>query len=221
VKLPRTVLTKPNVQVRLSALRASLSYLTFADEQQRTQSLSLLYPMLETLPPLPPAHLPAFLNTLTPLASLHPRLFAPHLPALLAFLPQLLLPLPDAGPTPTVARPFPSPGRAFAFPPVQGAGSVQEEADEEVEEVRRAALEFMVSLSEARPGMVRGVEGWVSVLVRGCLDGMGALRDDELETWLEADVCGDFLGSKRMADDVAARGGPDGRHVPTSIRAGA
>ncbi|KAI0032084.1 ARM repeat-containing protein [Vararia minispora EC-137] len=176
-----------SVAVRLSALRASLSYLTFADEHQRAQSLSLLYPMLETLPPLPPAHLPSFLNTLTPLASLHPRLFAPHLPALLSFLPQLLLPLPDPGPTPTVARPFPSNGRAFSFPPTGESTPAQDDADEEAEEVRRAALEFMVSLSEARPSMVRGVEGWISVLVRGCLDGMGQLRDDELATWLDAD----------------------------------
>jgi importin-5 len=181
----------------LSALRASLSYLTHADDHQRAQSLSLLYPMLETLPPLPPAHLPAFLNTLTPLASLHPRLFAPHLSALLAFLPQLLLPSADPGPTPTVARPFPSAGRAFLFPPPDsagGSGSLSRgESDDDEEEVRRAALEFMVSLSEARPAMVRPVEGWVSIVVRGCLEGMGQLGDDELQIWLDADVGNFFI----------------------------
>ena len=36
--------------------------------------------------------------------------------------------------------------------------------------------------------MVRSVDGWVTALVRGCLDGMSQLRDDELQTWLEADV---------------------------------
>jgi len=71
---------------------------------------------------------------------------------------------------------------------MEGHGSSADDEDEEVAEVRSAALEFMVSLSEARPSMVRGVEGWVSVLVRGCLDGMGQLRDDELEAWLDADV---------------------------------
>ena len=144
--------------------------------------------MLGTLPPLPQAQLPTFINTLTPLASHYPRLFEPHIPALLRFLPTLLLPSADPGPTPTVSRPFPSPGRAFSFPPDGGATSAAEDEDEEGEECRRSALEFMVSLSEARPSMVRSVDGWVTALVRGCLDGMSQLRDDELQTWLEADV---------------------------------
>jgi hypothetical protein len=63
-----------------------------------------------------------------------------------------------------------------------------DELDEEAEEVRKAALEFMISLSEAKPSMVRRVDGWVSAIVRGCLGGMGELRDDELSTWLDADV---------------------------------
>ncbi|VDB95883.1 unnamed protein product [Peniophora sp. CBMAI 1063] len=180
-----------SVAVRLSALRASIAYLNHADEHQRAQSLSLLYPMLGTLPPLPQAQLPTFINTLTPLASHYPRLFEPHIPALLRFLPTLLLPSADPGPTPTVSRPFPSPGRAFSFPPDGGASSAPEDEDEEGEECRRSALEFMVSLSEARPSMVRGVEGWVTALVRGCLDGMSQLRDDELQTWLEADASED------------------------------
>jgi hypothetical protein len=40
--------------------------------------------------------------------------------------------------------------------------------------------------------MVRRVDGWVSAMVRGCLGGMGELRDDELSTWLDADVRGPF-----------------------------
>jgi hypothetical protein len=65
-----------------------------------------------------------------------------------------------------------------------------EEGGAEREEVRRAALEFMVSLSEARPGMVKRAPGWVGAVVRGCLEGMGEFEDDEdsLEIWLEADV---------------------------------
>src|SRR5262245_54873364 len=51
--------------------------------------------MLDTLPRLPHANLPTFLNTLTPLCTSHPTLFAPHLSALLAFLPALILPSPS------------------------------------------------------------------------------------------------------------------------------
>lgn len=61
--------------------------------------------------------------------------------------------------------------------------------DEEKDEVRKAALEFMISLSEAKPSMVKQVDGWTAAVVRGCLEGMGELRDDDLGVWLEADVC--------------------------------
>jgi hypothetical protein len=92
-----------------------------------------------------------------------------------------------------VARPFPG-TQSFTFPPTQNGGPPDdEELDEEAEEVRKAALEFMISLSEAKPAMVRRVDGWVSAIVRGCLGGMGELRDDELSTWLDADVRGSFL----------------------------
>ena len=177
-------------QVRHAALRASVSYLTSSDQHQIAQSLSLMYPMLDTLPSLPHAHLPKFLITLTPLTTSHPQLFQPHLQVLLSFLPALIIPSADSGPTPTVARPFPG-TQSFTFPPTPNGGLPDDdELDEEAEEVRKAALEFMISLSEAKPAMVRRVDGWVSAIVRGCLGGMGELRDDELSTWLDADVRG-------------------------------
>jgi importin-5 len=52
----------------------------------------------------------------------------------------------------------------------------------------KAALEFMITLSEAGSGIVNEVDGWVASIVRGCLEGMGTLRDDDLDEWLEADV---------------------------------
>jgi importin-5 len=60
--------------------------------------------------------------------------------------------------------------------------------DEEKEDMRKAALEFMISLSEAKPVMVRKVDGWTAAIVRGCLEVMGELGDDTLDVWLEADV---------------------------------
>jgi hypothetical protein len=177
--------------VRHAALRASVSYLTSCDQHQVAQSLSLMYPMLDTLPSLSHAHLPRFLITLTPLTSSHPQLFAPHLHVLLSFLPALIIPSADLGPMPTVARPFPG-TQSFTFPPTPNGGPPDDdELDEEAEEVRKAALEFMISLSEAKPAMVRRVDGWVSA-VCGCLGGMGELRDDELSTWLDADICSFF-----------------------------
>jgi hypothetical protein len=41
--------------------------------------------------------------------------------------------------------------------------------------LRLSALEFMISLSEAKPAMVKKVEGWVGVVVRACL---GVNEDD-------------------------------------------
>lgn len=135
------------------------------------------------------------MSTLTPLASSHPNLFAPHLQNLLKFLPGLILPSGDPGPTPTVARPNPGGGSSFVFPPPgaedKGKGvdkDDEHDGDEEEQEVRKAALEFMVSLSEAKPNMVRRVDGWAAAIVRGCLEGMSEIPEDETEIWLEADV---------------------------------
>ncbi|CCM06072.1 uncharacterized protein FIBRA_08319 [Fibroporia radiculosa] len=184
-----------SIDVRLAALRASVVYLSASDVPQQAQSLSLMYPMLNTLPTLPHANLPSFISTLTPLASSNPSLFEPHLPALLAFLPALILPAVDAGPTPTVAHPNPGAGgSSFVFPPPSQNGNGKGKAaaeerpgDDEEEEVRKAALEFMISLSEARPNMVKRVDGWTGVVVRGCLEGMGEIPEDETDIWLEAE----------------------------------
>ncbi|KIJ63543.1 hypothetical protein HYDPIDRAFT_92367 [Hydnomerulius pinastri MD-312] len=181
-----------SVDVRLAALRACVSYLTASDPHQLSQSLSLLYPMLDTLPSLPNVHLKTFLSSLTPLCSSHPTLFAPHLPALLSFLRALIMPTADSGPTPTVAKPFPNTGTSFAFPPGQGQpqndeGDAEADEDDEKEQVRKAALEFMVSLSEAKPSLVKRAEGWTSAIVRACFEGMGELPEDNLDIWLEAD----------------------------------
>ncbi|KZT64897.1 ARM repeat-containing protein [Daedalea quercina L-15889] len=184
-----------SIEVRLAALRASVVYLAACEKAQQAHALALLYPMLNTLPSLPHKHLPAFLATLTPLASSNPPLFGPHLRDLLSFLPPLIVPPVDAGPTPTVARPNPGAGSSFVFPPpgtngsANGKGKAPEErdVDEEEDEVRKAALEFMISLSEARPPMVKRVDGWTAVIVRGCLEGMGEIPEDETDVWLEAD----------------------------------
>ena len=116
-----------------------MAYLSASDPAQLAHTLPLMYPMLNTLPYLPHSHLPTFLSTLTPLASSNPTLFAPHIPALLKFLPTLILPSGDPGPTPTVARPNPSGGSSFIFPPpdekgkgVTSHGSPEDEEEEEV-----------------------------------------------------------------------------------------
>jgi len=84
---------------------------------------------------------------------------------LLGFLPALILPSADPGPMPTVAKPFPTSG-SFTFPSLSGsskpssseAAMEDEEGmamDEEREDVRKAALGFMINLS----GAVRKVDG--------------------------------------------------------------
>ena len=150
-----------------------------------------MYPMLNTLPSITRAQQPPFLAILTELASSNPHLFRPHIPALLTFLPSLLLPVVDAGPTPTVARPNPG---TFSFPPAteseKNENGEERESSEE-DEVRKGALEFMTTLSEAKPSMLKGVEAWVNIVVRGCLEGMGEIPEDDLETWLDADPAED------------------------------
>lgn len=56
------------------------------------------------------------------------------------------------------------------------------------EEVRKSALEFMLSLSKAKPGMMKKVDSWAGAVVRVCMEGMGVITDDELDVWLKADV---------------------------------
>ncbi|KAH7920554.1 ARM repeat-containing protein [Leucogyrophana mollusca] len=184
-----------SIDVRLAALRACVSYLTSSDAHQLSQSLSLMYPMLETLPSLPNAQLKTFITTLIPLASTHPNLFAPHLIALLTYLRTLIMPTADSGPTPTVAKPFPNTQGTFTFPPgpdQRPRDDGQEEIeDEEKDQVRKAALELMVSLGEAKPQMVKRVEGWTAAIVRACLEGMGELPEEGLDEWLEADPADD------------------------------
>ena len=163
-------------------------------------------PMLDTLyvlsdsltrPPLGTSsksnyhHLSTFLSDLTPLCTTHPILFAPHLQNLLSFLPAVVLPSLDCGPTPTVGKPFPNAGHQSSFilpPPTMGV-SGQNDGNEQRSTLRLSALEFMVSLTEARPNMVRKVTGWTEIIVRACLEGMGEFEeDDNLDTWLKEDV---------------------------------
>lgn len=108
------------------------------------------------------------------------------------------MPTADPGPTPTVAKPFPATSTSFAFPPGQTVqqsdeGEAEAVEDDEKQQVRRAALELMVTLSEAKPSMVKRVEGWTPAIVRACLEGMGELPEEGLEAWLEGDVCLYFL----------------------------
>ncbi|TFK97367.1 armadillo-type protein [Pterulicium gracile] len=210
-----------SVDVRHAALRASIAYLTSIDPAQLAQSLSLMHPMLTTLTTTPSTHhLAMFITTLTPLASSHPTCFAPHMSNLMRFLPAIVLPPSDAGPTPTVSNPksfhFPLPsdkargkapeGSVSALEGSQdarssGSGSESKEADD-ADEARKAALELMIGLSEGRPGMVKKTEGWVPLVVRACLEGMGELdvemgggEEESLREWLEADPTSDSQDS--------------------------
>lgn len=70
--------------------------------------------------------------------------------------------------------------------------------DEARDEMRRSALEFLISLSEARPGMVRECHGWVNGVVRCCLEGMSEVRDEGGEAsvrWAECDDVSWFMAS--------------------------
>jgi importin-5 len=113
-----------------------------------------------------------------------PALFQPHFQPLLSFLGPQILPNTDGASTPTESMP------ASMHPSTKSKSSREytDGLDEEKEAAMKAALEFMITLSEAASGMVNEVDGWVAAIARGCLEGMGTLRDDDLDEWLEADV---------------------------------
>jgi hypothetical protein len=67
------------------------------------------------------------------------------------------------------------------------------EEDDQKQTLRLSALEFMLSLSEAKASMIKKVPGWIVIIVRACLEAMGEFEEDEgsgsrLEVWLVDDV---------------------------------
>ncbi len=175
--------------VRLGALNASVAYLdSLGAEEVARVGGALMGAVLGTLERARgEEELRKVIEAIHPLCATHPVLFAPHLPALVRFLQGVVLPPADSGPTPTMKSPF-------VFPPPPGGSGGGDEAGEgeaeERRELRLAALEMMVTLSESKPGMVRNVEGWVALVVRACLEGMGEWEDDVDSTvaWLREDV---------------------------------
>ncbi|KAJ6627915.1 ARM repeat-containing protein [Mycena sp. CBHHK59/15] len=166
---------------------------------------------LTTLTPLCSTHPTLFSPHLQALLSFFPTLILPS--ADCGPTPTVSRPFPtDSGEGNTADR-----QGAFVFPPPQsphtsppppasaGAGGsthststsasfdggVPADRDLDADErqtLRLAALEFMVSLSEARAGMVKRVDGWVGIMVRACLEGMGEFEEgDGLEGWLDED----------------------------------
>jgi importin-5 len=178
------LLTYVKCQVRHSSLRASAALLLSSDEHQLVPSASLLSSMLDTLPSVPQSRFPQFMSSLNRLVMVKPALFQPHFQPLLSFLGPRILPNTDGASTPTESMP------ASTYPSTKSKSSKEctDGLDEEKEGGMKAALEFMITLSEAGSGIVNEVDGWVAAIVRGCLEGMGTLRDDDLDEWLEADV---------------------------------
>ena len=130
--------------------------------------------------------MPKFKSTLSKLAVSKPALFEPHLQSLLDFLGPLILLSTDEGSTPTESKP------AFTFPPPSEVPKSPkddgDELDKEKEAMMKAVLEFMITLSEAKLGIFLSVHEWTAAVVKGCLEGMETLRDNQLEEWLESDV---------------------------------
>jgi importin-5 len=147
--------------------------------------------MLDTLSSVPQSHFSEFISSMYRLAKHKPGLFQPHLQPLLSFLRPRIVPSTYAVSTPTESNPTPSSGQG-AFPhsstECKSLGTDIDGLGEEEEAIMKAALEFMITLSEAGSTMVIEVDGWVAAIVRGCLEGMGTLRNDDLDEWLETDV---------------------------------
>ncbi|KAI0691537.1 hypothetical protein C8Q76DRAFT_862075 [Earliella scabrosa] len=164
--------------VRASRTHRAPSHLDLA---QQAHVLALMHPILNTLPSLLRAQQPPFIFVLTELATSNPHLFRLTFPPFSHSFPHFLVSLLSADST-------------FAFPPVAQSSNGDEcEGTGEEDEVRKAALEFMITLSESEPAMLKGVERWVNIIVRGCLEGMGEIPEDDTKTWLDAHVDLTFL----------------------------
>jgi hypothetical protein len=147
--------------------------------------------MLDTLPSVSTSQFPKFISSLNQLATLKPGLFQPHLQLLLDFLRPRILPRSDEVSTPTKSNAGPLSGQNSFLNSSAERKNTRidvDELEEEHEAIMKATLEFMITLSEAGSAMVNEVDGWVPAIVRGCLEGMGTLRNDDLDEWLEANV---------------------------------
>ncbi|KAK7012698.1 armadillo-type protein [Favolaschia claudopus] len=82
-----------------------------------------------------------------------------------------------------------------------GARAQRDLDADERQTLRLAALEFMVSLSEARASMVKRVDGWVGIMVRACLEGMGEFEEgDGLDGgWADEDPSANSAGEAESA----------------------
>ncbi|KAG8795726.1 hypothetical protein FRC12_010570 [Ceratobasidium sp. 428] len=207
------------IPVRHAALKACAVYLSSNDPALQSQTVGLVFPMLIALNEFPPRDQIKALETLTSLASdfRTATLFRPHIGTLTRCLEPFLNeqspnPTIDASATPTLANPgLPQ----FAWPPTGPSPQNDPDEEESLIDRRFSALEFMVSLTEARPGMFRapiGPEGeggeasggggilggengaqaaWVSTLVRACLKGMGEVIEEGDTTQVEWEECED------------------------------
>ena len=107
------------------------------------------------IPPLPNARYPP-LPTLISIPKIH---INPNTPSPLPLLGSL--------PAPTAGGP-----KSSAVAAAAASGEADEDGmamDQEREAVRKAALEFMISLSEPKSAMVRKIDGWTAAIVRGVL----------------------------------------------------
>ncbi|KAF8333461.1 armadillo-type protein [Cantharellus anzutake] len=156
---------------------------------QLSQFLRTLTPLTTSHPILFREHMSSLLTFLVPLI-----LSPPPLADLSEATPTVGNPEPRSHAftfpsTPTAANPHGSTitNPRFAFPPPSGliansngrhANGIPSAEDEARDSMRRAALELLISLSEARAGMVKTCNGWVNGVVRCCLEGMAEIRDD-------------------------------------------
>ncbi|CAE6486306.1 unnamed protein product [Rhizoctonia solani] len=212
-----------STSVRHAALKACAVYLSSNDPGLQSQTVGLMYPVLVALSEFAPADQTKALETLTSLASDYRTagLFRPHIETLTRLMEPFLNEQRqvDATATPTLANPgLPQ----FVWPPTGPAPPMDEE--EALIERRYAALEFMVSLTETRPGIFRtpilpGPDGqgttggeilggessiqaaWVSTLVRACLKGMGEVIEEGDATRSATQVAWEECEDPSSADD--------------------
>lgn len=148
-----------------------------------------------TLPPLTISHFPKFISIFTSLARKYALLL--FYPALRVFL-DLFSPVIVPSTTPTLEKPHPT-WRAVGLSNGSDGDNVKHK-----EAARKAALEFMVTLTEADPNLAQEEDHWVPTILKACLLGMSEFGNADLRVWLESAVRTppSLLSSSMMADYV-------------------
>jgi Importin repeat len=73
----------------------------------------------------------------------------------------------------------PSPSQSPSLHPKEEGEQDTSNENDQKQTLHLSVLKFMLSLSEAKPSMVKQVLGWVEIMIQACLEAMGEFDKEE------------------------------------------